>query len=47
MIIGDVLRKSQFNTLQYYLKMVSPISINKQAIFEGRQLFLRSPRMVF
>ncbi len=46
--------KSQFNTLQYYSKMVSPtlknIFINKQAIFEGLKLillFLRGPRMVF
>jgi hypothetical protein len=33
--------KSQFSILQYYFKMVSPslqkISMNKQAIFEGRK----------
>jgi hypothetical protein len=46
--------KVEFNALQYYFKMGSPtlqqISMNKQAIFEGRKqisMFLRDPRMVF
>ncbi len=46
--------KSQFHTLKYDFIMVSPtlqeISVNKQAIFEGRKqifLFLCWRRMVF
>jgi hypothetical protein len=43
-IIGDVFKITVFFSLQYYFKMVSPtlpeISMNKQAIFEGRKQFL-------
>ncbi len=38
----------QFNTLQYYFKIVS-LALQQATIFEGREqiLFLRGPQIVF